>query len=1564
MMSKNPFIIIAGLLLLFSVTGVAQRPMEKLSRSVVAQKVSQGVYVNWRIPADEYHHTSYRLYRNGTMIHETGIKGASNFLDAAGTTSSVYTVTAVKNGVESAPSAPGLMITNGYFDIPLRDLKSLGKTGYFPNDATVADLDGDGNYEVIVKRLNVDWSVSNTNYTYFEAYKLDGTFLWAIDVGPNITSDVEINIAAFDLDGDGKAEVFLRTSEGTVFGDGKMIGDTNGDGIINYRYSISSNFGYMNAGPEFLSLVDGETGAELDRVNFIPRGNSSDWGDGYGHRANKFFFGAPFLDGQKPSIFIGRGIYTQTKMQTYDVVNKKLVPRWFWESGNGGPYFGQGNHNFTIADVDGDGRDEITWGSMCIDDDGKGLYSTGMGHGDAMHVSDFDPYRKGLEVFSCLENSPVHGTLFRDAATGQILHHHITPGDCGRCCAGNITDLFKGAELWGGGFGYSATNLVQQQHFGTSENFTIYWDGSLTKELLDHSGFSTSTGVGWGQIRKFVNYGDVRTLLNANAYSCNYTKGTPNLQADILGDWREEVIWWRPDSMALRVYVTPHHTEHRIYSLMHDHHYRQAIAWQMCGYNQPPHTSFYLGSDFPEPISPKTTNGKLIWKGNTEVWNRQTANWMDGNDAAGLFAGNSPLINFSNGQRVLFETRGGQRTVNITENLEPEMLTVSGQASYTIGGNGSLQGEMRLDKMGDGYLKLNGTHTYSGLTDIWQGDFWLDGTITNSPVKIRRHANAGGKGTFGNGITTEFNAAIIPGGPGTIDTLRVIGNVTLVEGARLKMDLSDNPSIPEAGHMNTSGKQNDAIIIYGTLDLQAKSIIDVEIIAGKLSVGDYLIARAEHVTGNLSQVKVEGAAGVAVELQYRPVDKGLYLVVKGVRGASSVVWTGKNGNNWDLAVTENWSLDGADDVFVGNDSVMFSTTAATRVVNITGTMTPSYMEVNSTLPYTFDGAGKLSGNMKLVKKNSGTLTINNRNDFSGTVRVEGGSLIMKYAPTATNVGGIGSEDTNPNNFVVADSALIQFNTANEISGRAIRFEGSGGVFNVPSTLIWNGVLTGSRLIKTGNGILNIGNNNSNLLETVLHAGTLRINAAASVPYGAGRKITLLGGTFEKLNDIGAYLTNSTNYEVPTGATATVIAAPRCEYNGTLTGGGTLNWVTDFIRAYINGNWSAYTGRINISKNNANSSYQDKFIVNNAAGFPNATINLASSDVIMCYKNGTSDNGTTTLKIGMLTGVAGSVYHNAGLEVGGTNSGGSFAGTITGVTAIRKVGTGLWVLSGENTNTGSTTITGGTLNVTGKLGTGAVFVQPDAFFNLSGSAGGSVIVSPGGIMNVNGSIAGGLNNSGTVRGSGTVNGASNMLSGSILQPGGGSIATLTFNNNLTLRSGSRLSMQVNGGGNVSDRVKVGGVIVCEGMLEVAAFIGTFKEGSVYKLIDAPTISGTFEAISLPDLPDGLAWDMESLYTEGVIKVIQDVSSVINPALSLGLLQNPTRGEFNVRTGMSHETFSYTVTDISGRMIMNDVGYSDAAGVLMIDITPQPDGIYMIRISKANAETGILKVIKKD
>ncbi|MDD4992371.1 MAG: autotransporter-associated beta strand repeat-containing protein [Paludibacter sp.] len=1553
--------------------------MEKLDRSVLAQKISNGIYVNWRITADEWYNTYYKVYRDGTLIYTTTTSGASNYLDASGTTTSKYTVSRVKNGIESAQSASAGVNTKGYIEIPMRDIKSLGKQGYYLNDATAADLDGDGQYEIIVKRMSRDWSDTCVDFTYFEAYKLDGTFMWAIDVGPNITMDVEINIAAFDFDGDGKAEVFMRSSDNTIFGldknnqNGTSVGDRDGDGYTNYRQAPFNGIGgdgFMNAGPEYLSLIDGVTGKELDWTNFIARGSSTDWGDGYGHRANKFFFGAPYLDGKHPSLFTGRGIYTMTKMQTYDVVNKKLVKRWYWECTSPSVlqkgkyddvaknYFGQGYHNYTIADVDDDGKDEINWGSMTIDDDGKPLYSTELGHGDAQHYGDFDPYRKGQEAVACNETSP--GTNLRDAKTGKILYRHVSPSDVGRVGVGHITDIVKGAQMWGAGVGLSCTDRVEGTHFGVAESNCMYWDGDLLQEICDHSGFSTSTGVGYGSITKFNSYGSISTLLTADAYSCNYTKGTPCLQADLVGDWREEAIWWRPDSLALRIYTTPIPTTNRVYSLECDPQYRQALCWQMCGYNQPPHTSFYLGSDFPTPIPPKSTNGKLIWSGATANWDATSANWIDGDDAAKLYAGTSTSTTFADGKSVLFDTHSTTRNVTINGTLSPEVLTVAGVYNYNIGGTGSLAGTMRLDKMGDSTLVLSGSHSYSGNTEVWEGSLWLNGALSASPVIVRRHANFGGKVTLGSNLTTEYNAGIYPGGIEMADTMTVNGNMNLVAGAKLIYDLSDNPNIQTTvGKVGGSAAKNDFLYVNGTLQVGVGSIILINEIADSISVGKYLLGKVNAITGTLSAVKIQGTAGKSVELNYDAVTKNLYLVVKGTRAAGNVTWTGKTDGNWNIAKTANWSNNGFADIFVTNDSVYFDTSATNKTINVVDSIATSYMKVNSALAYSINGTGVLSGPMELYKTNIGSLVINNRNSFTGKTTVDGGTLTMKYAPSATNNGGIGTNNSNPAYFEVKDSAIVQVTTANEITGRGMTVSGAaGGLIYVPVALYWNGTITGTKLTKYGTATLYIGANNSTLNETVLKAGTIRLNTDASVGYGVGKKITLMGGTLDTENSIGAYLTSSNAFDVPAGCTATVIAGARCEYNGALTGDGTLTWNTDYIRAYINGNWSAFAGTLNITANGANSTYENHFIVNNSNGFPNASINLGSS-VIMCYKNGTSDNGTTTIKIGSLGGAG--TFYNAGLEVGSNNGNATFSGIISGVSTVKKVGTGQWILSGANTYTGSTTVSAGTMTVTGSIAGGIVTVSSGGTYNLTGAQGGSLIISAGGIAALSGTVTGLLSNTGTVKGTGTVTGNASMGSNSFTIPGNTGIGTMTFGGTVTLNPTATLNMQVMGGSTSCDKLAITGAFTCSGTLDVSLLSGTLVSGAVYQLFTAASITGTFTTINLPTLDASLTWDISELYTAGRIRIIPS-TGINTPTFKSTVLKNPTDGLFQIYTDYSVSNLDVVVYNIQGSIVYQSTIIRDK-NLFNIDLTNQVDGVYLLKITSDKESSNLIKLIKK-
>ena len=419
----------------------------------------------------------------------------------------------------------------------------------------------------------------------------------------------------YDLDGDGRAEVACKTADGTIDGQGKVIGNATKD----WR----NRAGYILAGPEYLTVFDGLTGAEINTTNFIPQRYSSlnptveelksYWGDGYGNRMDRFLAAVAYLDGKHPSLIMSRGYYTRTFVTAWDFKNKNLTKRWTFDSGESGNrgYGGQGNHNLSIADVDDDGKDEIIFGAMTIDDNGKGLYTTRLGHGDALHVGDLDPDRPGLEVFDIQESFADAGANFRDAKTGEVIWKKASvkadeDGEGpGRGLSLNVDPRYGGSESWVAGAGITGIfdtkgNKISENT--PSVNFGIFWDGDLQSELLNSTVISK-----WDYENSQSN-----TLLNTRLYDClsnNGTKSTPGLSADILGDWREEVIYRTADASELRIFTTTIPTKHRLCTFMHDPQYRLSIAWQNVGYNQPPHTSFYMGDDMNRPPKP---NIKLI----------------------------------------------------------------------------------------------------------------------------------------------------------------------------------------------------------------------------------------------------------------------------------------------------------------------------------------------------------------------------------------------------------------------------------------------------------------------------------------------------------------------------------------------------------------------------------------------------------------------------------------------------------------------------------------------------------------------------------------------------------------------------------------------------------------------------------------------------------------------------------------------------------------------------------------------------------------------------------------
>ncbi|EFI13245.1 FG-GAP repeat domain protein [Bacteroides sp. D22] len=569
---------------------------EHLGRGVIAIRENPStVAVSWRYLSSDPMDESFDIYRNGEKVNKYPIRNATFFQDIyKGTESVLYTVKAIQSKTESNYQLPS-DAPAGYLNIPLnRPENGTTPAGqsyfYAPNDASIGDVDGDGEYEIILK-----WDPSNahdnshdgyTGEVYFDCYKLNGQHLWRINLGRNIRAGAHYTqFMVFDLDGDGKAEVVMKTADGTVDGKGKVIGDAQAD----YR----NEQGRILTGPEYLTVFNGLTGEAMQTIDYVPeRGNLMDWGDNRGNRSDRFLACVAYLDGIHPSVVMCRGYYTRTVLAAYDWNGKELKERWIFDSNHPGceDYAGQGNHNLRVGDVDGDGCDEIIYGSCAIDHNGKGLYTTKMGHGDAIHLTHFDPSRKGLQVWDCHENKR-DGSTYRDAATGEILFQIKDSTDVGRCMAADIDPTQPGVEMWSlasGGIRNIKGEVVKARVRGLSCNMAVWWDGDLLRELLDRnivSKYNWKKGV------------CERIAIFEGALSNNGTKATPCLQGDIVGDWREEVLLRTADNTALRLYVSTIPTDYRFHTFLEDPVYRISIATQNVAYNQPTQPGFYFGPD-------------------------------------------------------------------------------------------------------------------------------------------------------------------------------------------------------------------------------------------------------------------------------------------------------------------------------------------------------------------------------------------------------------------------------------------------------------------------------------------------------------------------------------------------------------------------------------------------------------------------------------------------------------------------------------------------------------------------------------------------------------------------------------------------------------------------------------------------------------------------------------------------------------------------------------------------------------------------------------------------------
>ena len=622
---------------------VSLKQMEALDRGFVAVDSPEGMFLSWRFLGTDEEDLAFNIYKNQELLTKEPVGDVTSYMDSSYTAAEKgnigYTLVPVRDGREVTEETQEALIFDGaYLSVPVKQYE-VGD--YDINDASVGDLDGDGEYEIVVRREPADMDVkTRVAYPLIEAYRLDGTHMWTINIGPNEICTIDINFIVYDVNGDGKSEVVMRSFEGTVDGEGNQIGDEDGDGITDYSLIPEAliamkDRSYLCMGPEFLSMYEGETGKEIARTDLLPSRepleswyNPNDRGKRV-KRASHYALCIAYLNGETPSIVHFRGAWAGCKAAAYDIVDGNFALKWNIGSENVQTLdnlYNTGYHSIAVADVDYDGRDEIITGAAAIDDDGSILYVvTGkkedgtevkLGHGDAFDVAVMSPDTQEYFVWACRETPklPINIGL-HSGLTGEVVFGQTKPKDTGRSRAADIDPTSRGWEFWGstGTPLQSFAGEVLSENCPSAMNMKMYWDGDLLAELVDHDSNHAMNIYKWDWEKKELN-----TILTAQDSASNGgTKGQTCLIADIFGDWREELVVRTADNAEMRIYSTSIATEYRMPTLMHDTTYREAICWQNNHYNQPANTSFYFGAEteqvpVPEIYTLDTAGNRVI----------------------------------------------------------------------------------------------------------------------------------------------------------------------------------------------------------------------------------------------------------------------------------------------------------------------------------------------------------------------------------------------------------------------------------------------------------------------------------------------------------------------------------------------------------------------------------------------------------------------------------------------------------------------------------------------------------------------------------------------------------------------------------------------------------------------------------------------------------------------------------------------------------------------------------------------------------------------------------------
>ena len=1546
-----------------TVTVDAQRVTDRLTRGLVAipqgDKTGQdsnygmsgsGIFLSWRKLPSEYFDTKYNVYRNGTKVASD--LEATNYQDNSGTKTATYKVVPVVKGTEqTALAAECTPWDHQYWEIPVKPVVNRngatvspvvvdGKTTYpyTLNDCSVADVDGDGQMEFVVKRRNDSGNLrtegNTTDFNLHECYKMDGTRLWWIDMGPNMMAgpDEQFDLILYDWDRDGKAEALMRGADNMIIH--TSTGKTIKVGDMTY-YAPRDE--YTKHGKEYLIYLNGATGEpyldwdggstwtpmayplpryEAGEASNVYSATESEyaavWGTSdTGHRSNKHYFGAPYLDGRNPSIFLGRGCYTRHKFCALDVdpATHKLTQRWRWNCYDGrSPWFGNGFHNFAIADVDMDGRDEIVFGSMIIDDNGYGLSTTGFGHGDAQHCGDLDPYRWGLEQFVCLEGSTVPGIAYTDGMSSTLRFTTGTGADNGRCMAGNFQGTYPGAI--GNTFGYDVISLVADKVIDGLNladddhmNMRIYWDGDLLDEFMDSPGVERAPCVyKYGnEVGTNRSYKNGRCWLGQGNLN-NSSKNNPCFLGDILGDWREEIVTRTGDKLIIQMSSYP--SPWGITSLWYDHEYRNGMTWQSVGYNQPPHPSFFLGEleGITKEPPALTLDGRTEVSGTIQTTNDQLLISGYENKTIGVQDGASPYILYVNTPALV--AGSGSRQATSSTPKQPTRTVTTYTTTLT---GGAFSGATRLVKQGEGVLVLpNVTEKHTGETDIWQGTLMFDGTMESSAVWLNRHTTLisnGGK--FMGGLKADYNATIYPGGQDQVGSISA-SSLALGFGSRIVLDGKDGAfDQVTATSLSIEAKTGDVWKNYGPR--YKNPVLQVNY-SGTLELGTYEIGTVATITGDVADLLIEGTPA-SVKASVKHEDGKLILVVESMREAGQVIWNGSAGNStWQQAVSENFLYDGQPTYMSAGDDVVFDDNAASTNVVISGPVSAKSVTFNNeTKNYTISGDSIVGGGI-VTKNGNGGVIFKNWNHIGSTV-INGGRVTV--AMLANNAGQDWGSLGNASSQITMKDGTTLVTDGVMITDQTLSISGEV-TLQVPAdkSVIFNKAIRGSgaTLNKTGAGSMEIGTQTNPMAKLVVKGGSVTSNYTSAHVETLPSVVEFQGGSVTAANDEGTNINCSTAFIVPEGKTGTFYGGYRSTYTGRLTGAGTFDVYTGGVRCYYDGDWSNFEGTINIGKNNRQNkkSYDPAFMYRNTNGLPKATVNVAA--------NARFSNEGNSITVKKFSGTGALVGSGTWIvdcdedfemktEVGITSERtDDYGGTIAVSTSpLTKRGTGKMKMT-EGKMNGTLAIEGGTVT--------AYKYKPAALLN---GANPTIVRSGGRFV---GQV---LLNSCNVMGGGELMPCASAVNET--SPG-----TITVNNTFQAQEGSTIVFLVNALKNSTIEAKT---IVFNGTVKLN-FVANrqLKAGDELTLW---TASSSFRGTPQFDLPLGYVWDTSDI-SSGILRVT-DVYTVgdINGDDKVDV--SDYIGIANHILGQTPEGFNAVAADVNGDGIIDVSDYIGVANIIL-------------------------------